>query len=286
MAIFVKQRPPKEGTNLMGLERYNMSVFPNCVTTMEIPIVNNRYNIGLEDKKLRERFEKHFGVTFDSPEGEQFLSTYEIKINHDISAYDIKNPKDAFDLHVLKVNGRMGIVATSEVEIENSPVDTFKFIASDEYAEVEERVKGKESKTQAFIELGKLKSASSNRINLLAKYIFGVSIGVGNNKDTSFDKLYDYVDKSSKNAIQFLDIMKIEPEYLQTVVSVREAIYRNIIRNTNGQYVLFATQTPLGRNEEEIIRFCADPANQDIMGTGSKNDSPTSIMAQLKQYTD
>jgi len=286
MAIFVKQRPPKEGTNLMGLERYNMSVFPNCVTTMEIPIVNNRYNIGLEDKKLRERFEKHFGVTFDSPEGEQFLSTYEIKINHDISAYDIKNPKDAFDLHVLKVNGGMGIVATSEIEIENSPVDTFKFIASDEYAEVEERVKGKESKTQAFIELGKLKSASSNRINLLAKYIFGVSIGVGNNKDTSFDKLYDYVDKSSKNAIQFLDIMKIEPEYLQTVVSVREAIYRNIIRNTNGQYVLFATQTPLGRNEEEIIRFCTDPANQDIMGTGSKNDSPTSIMAQLKQYTD
>lgn len=286
MALLLKQKKPNQDISLMGLEKLDLSVFPGCMTTMEIPIVNNRYNIGLDDKKERSKYEKFFGVEFDSPEGQEFLSNYEIKISHDVSAYDPRNPKDAFDLHILKVNGGMGVVALSEQALEESPIDTFKFVITDEYAEVEERVRGKEVKTQAIVELGKLNDNKSNRIILIAKYIFGITGQTLTNKQIAFDKLYDYIDNNIKNASNFLTVCRIDVTHLNAVVKVKEAINRNIIRFNNGQFVLYATQTPLGRTESDVIDFCTNPVNIDIMGAGLKDDSPTSITFQLKQYEE
>ena len=284
MALLMRQKKPAEDSILMGLEKLGLSVFPGCETKMEIPIKNNQYNLSFKDKKQQQEFENFFGVKFESPEGQEFLSNYQVSLSHDVTAYDMKNPKDAFDLHILKVNGGMGLVATNEAELENTPIDTFKFIVTDEHAEVEERVKSKESKIQAMAELNRLKESGSSRLILIAKYIFGVTQGIGNNRDVAFDRLYDYVDGNYQNALKFSEIAKMDPAYLSTVVSIRDAIYRNIIRFQNGQYVLFATQTPMGRNEDELIRFLTNPQNSDVLGTGLKDDSPTSILAQLKQY--
>lgn len=284
MAMLMQQRKPNQDALLMGLEKLGMSVFPDCETTMEIPIVNNQFNLGFKDKKQKEDFEAYFGYKFDTPEGQEFLANYEVKISHDVTAYDIRNKKDAFDLHILKANGGMGIVAINEAVLEESPVDTFKFVVKDENQEVEERVKFKETKLQAFSELSKMKETNNKRLLTVAKYILGVTVGVGDNMSIAFDKLHDFIESNYRNAKQFSDALKIDPEYLKTVVAIRDAIYRNIIRNQNGQYVVYATQTPLGRNEEEVIRFLTDPKNQDILGLGLKDDSPTSIFAQLKSY--
>jgi len=284
MALLMQQRKPDLDSNLMGLEKEGLSVFPNCVTTMEIPMRNNQFNLPFKDKKHKEEFENFFGVKFDSDEGKEFLENYQVVINHDVTAYDLRNPRDAFDIFILKANGGMGIVATNESELENSPIDTYKFVIKDEHADVEERVKSKESKMQAMAELHKLKDTNSTRLLLIAKYVFGVTVGIGNSKSIAFDKLFDFVESNYNNALEFSKVTRIDPEYLNTVVSIREAIYRNIIRFNNGQYVLFATQTPLGRNEEEVIRFLTNTSNSDMLGTGLKDDSPTSILAQLKQY--
>lgn len=284
MALLMQQKKPAQDSILMGLEKEGLSMFPNCVTTMEIPMRNNQFNLAFKDKKQKEEFENHFGVKFDTPEGQVFLENYQVVLNHDVTAYDIKNPKDAFDIHILKVNGGMGIVATNEAELENSPIDTYKFIIKDEHAEVEERVKSKETKMQAMAELNKLKDTASTRLILIGKYVFGVTVGIGTNKNIAFDKLYDFIESNYNNALKFSEIARMDPEYLNTVVSIRDAIYRNIIRFQNGQYVLYATQTPLGRNEDEVIRFLTNTSNSDILGSGLKDDSPTSILAQLKQY--
>lgn len=282
--MLMQQRKPNQDALLMGLEKLGMSVFPDCETTMEIPIVNNQFNLGFKDKKQKEDFEAYFGYKFDTPEGQEFLANYEVKISHDVTAYDVRNKRDAFDLHILKANGGMGIVAINEAVLEESPIDTFKFVVKDENQEVEERVKFKETKLQAFSELSKMKETNNKRLLTVAKYILGVTVGVGDNMAIAFDKLHDFIDSNYRNAKQFSDALKIDPEYLKTVVAIRDAIYRNIIRNQNGQYVVYATQTPLGRNEEEVIRFLTDPKNQDILGLGLKDDSPTSIFAQLKSY--
>lgn len=289
MSVLIKQIKPSPDAVLMGLEKEDMVVFPDCVTTMEIPQIYGRPNIGLdkkEDKGLRDEFEKYFNIKFDTNEGQEWLKNYEIVIRHDVTAYDPRNTKDKWDLHLLKVNGGMGIVATSQVAIEESPVNTFKFIITDENAEVKERVRMKETKLAASRELDKLYTSNTNRLVLVAKYLFPTNSGIGSNKVVAFDKLSDFIDKGVSNAKMFLDACKSDPEYVQTVVLVKEAIYRNIIRQHGGQYVLFATQTPLGRNEEEVIKFCSNPNNKDIVGYGLPDDLPTSISAQLKQYLD
>lgn len=287
MALLMRQIAPDPDVELMGLQKEGMSVFPGCSTSMQIPFINGRFNLGLEgtdNKKLKEKFENHFGVKFDSKEGEEWLGKYEIKIDHDITAYDQRNLDCLFDLQVLKSNGGMGIVATSDVAIEESPMNNFKFILVDENAELEDTVKKRAQKFTAITELNTLNNSNTNRMLMIAKYIFDIGSGVGSNKNVAFNKLADYIEKNVKQAEQFLNVMKIDPEYLLTVVKIKEAIYRNIIRYTNGQYVLYATMTPLGRNEEEVIKFCSNPNNKDIVGYGLKDDLPTSISAQLKQY--
>ena len=39
--------------------------------------------------------------------------------------------------------------------------------------------------------------------------------------------------------------------------------------------------TVLGRSEEEVIQFCLNPSNIDIVGTGGKTDAPSSLTSQL-----
>ena len=285
MAVILRQIKPDNDSVLMGLEKEGFSVFPGCESFIEIPVVNGQYNIGLNDnEKLKQTFEKYFGVQFDTPEGQEFLSNYQIKINHDVMSFDPKNVKDLFELHILKVNNGMGLIATSDYAIEETPINTFKWILKDEEGETQERVKKKEIKIAAIKELSKLYESNTNRLVLLAKYMFSAASGIGSNKVLAFDKMEDFISKSTKNAQSFLDTCKKDPEYIDTVVKVREAMFRNIIRLHNGQYVLFATQTPLGRNEEEVLNFCLNPANKDIVGYGTNDDLPTSISSQLKQY--
>lgn len=288
MVTLMKQLPPPEGVDFMGLEKEGFSVFPGVKSVLQIPLVNNKFNIGLdgtskEVKELKKTFENYFGVQFDTPEGQEFLSNYEIVIDHDITAYDKNNIKDIFDLHVLKVNGGMGLVASSQEDIENVAINTFKFLLVDESHEVSERVKDKQLRAKAITKLSELYESNTDRIVLLAKYMFNITSGIAT-KDVAFDKLDEYINKGTNAAKTFLEVCQKDPKYLYTVVKVKEAIFRNIIRYNEGKFYLHATNTPLGRNEEEVIKFCLNPANSDIVGSGMDDDSPTSISAQLKQY--
>lgn len=285
-SIILKQRVPEHTPDLMGLSQVGLSVFPGCTTTLEIPIVNNKFNIGLDgpdNQQLKEKFEKYFGVEFDSPEGREWLNNYEVTVEHDVTAYDPNNLKDLFDLHILKVNKGMGIVATSDLDIEETANDTYKFILQDERRELERRVQKKEQLTVATLELAKLHEGNTKRLILIAKYLFNIAAGIGDNKSMAFEKLFDFINQSTENCKIFLNTLRIEPAHMELVVKVREGIHRNIIRSSNGQYILYATQTPLGRNEEEIIAFLSDPKNEDLLGLGLPDDSPTSLTSLLNQ---
>jgi len=289
MAILLKQTPPVEGADLMGLQNIGLNVFPGVKSAFQIPMINGKYNIGLdgntkEVKELKKKFETHFGVVFDSPEGQEWLGSYEINIDHDVTAYDPQNVEDLFDLHLLRVNNGMGIVASSQEEIDNAAVNTFKFKLTDEYAEVEERVDKKLTRNAAIRKLEELYDTNSDKLLLLAKYLFDIGTGVSSNKKTAYDKIDDYINQSTANAQDFLKASNLEQKYLSVVTKVKEAIYRQIIRFHQGQYILYATQAPLGRTEEEVINYCLNPTNIDVVGYGMDDDLPTSISAQLNKY--
>ena len=285
MSVTLKQIPSDPTQNLMGLENFGFSVFPGCSTNFEIPWINGRPNIGLTDKKdkdLKDKFEKFWGVEFDSERGREFLATYEIKINHDIEAFDPeKNLKDAWDLHLIKVNNGMGIIAVDDDVVNEVAVNNFKFKLTDENKDLEAKITKKQITLKAGAKLQELYESNTNRIVLFAKYIFPAGSGIAT-KNLAFSRLEDFISKNTNNAEKFLEVVKLEPEYLETVVKVKEAIFRGIIRiGPDGKYILSMSGTVLGRSEEEVIQFCLNPSNIDIVGTGGKTDAPSSLTSQL-----
>lgn len=288
--VVIKQLPPDPDAKLMGLENENLSSFPGVESQFEIPVMpNGEFKLGLdgkdkETKALKTEFENHFGVTFDSEEGEQFLSDYKIQIKHDITAYDPLNIKDKFDLHILKVNKGMGVVAFSDEDMESLAVNTYRFKATDEGVEVKDRIVTSQRKVAASTKLNELFKGDSKRLVTIAKYIFGVDSGIGNT-DLAFDRLFSFIEAHSKNVQAFLDIVEKEPEFIHTVVLVRDAINRSILRKRDtGVYYHFATGADMGRTEDELVKYCLNPNNIDIVGRGFKDDLPTSIMAQLNKF--
>lgn len=285
MSVTLKQIPSDPTQNLMGLENFGFSVFPGCSTNFEIPWINGRPNIGLTDKKdkdLKDKFEKFWGVEFESERGKEFLATYEIKINHDIEAFDPeKNIKDAWDLHLIKVNNGMGIIAIDDDVVNEVAVNNFKFKLTDENKDLEAKITKKQITLKAGAKLQELYESNTNRIVLFAKYIFPAGSGIAT-KNLAFSRLEDFISKNTNNAEKFLEVVKLEPEYLETVVKVKEAIFRGIIRvGADGKYILSMSGTVLGRSEEEVIQFCLNPSNVDIVGTGGKTDTPSSLTSQL-----
>ena len=285
MSVTLKQIPSDPTQNLMGLENFGFSVFPGCSTNFEIPWINGRPNIGLTDKKdkdLKDKFEKFWGVEFESDRGREFLASYEIRINHDIEAFDPeKNMKDAWDLHLIKVNNGMGIIAVDDDVLNEVAVNNFKFKLTDENRDLEAKITKKQITLKAGAKLQELYESNTNRIVLFAKYIFPAGSGIAT-KNLAFSRLEEFISKNTNNAEKFLEVVKLEPEYLETVVKVKEAIFRGIIRiGVDGKYILSMSGTVLGRSEEEVIQFCLNPSNIDIVGTGGKTDAPSSLTSQL-----
>jgi hypothetical protein len=286
MAVIIKQRSPRaeEAASgiLMGLEKAGMVLFPNCTTEFEIPFVNNRYQLGLDDSpELKAEFEKHFNVKFDTREGLDFLDSYTIRLNHDVQSRDYKHIEHKFDMHILKVNKGMGYVAFSNDDLEENGF--FPFIVADDQRDMEQRVSQKALKVKAFAELDKL-STKEKRMIQVAEYIFDLNVRI--TPALAFDRLSDLV-QTTTGAAKFSETLKLDPEYIDTVITVKRAMNRNIIRLSKDQwYVNYANQTKLGRNMDEVVKYLSNPQNQDQLGFGKDDDQPYSIRRQLKEAID
>ena len=270
----------------MGLEKENLTSFPGCITVLEIPVNNSgKFNIGLDgpaNKELRKEFETYFGVEFDTPAGQNFLSNFKIEINHDMMVLDHKKPTDKFTIHVLKANQGLGIVAINSEEYESSPIRTYKFILTDSEKNLEARVGKKQMRNEAIEELSKLNKGTGKRLVIISRFVFPVGSGI-DSKEVAYDKLDEYIMESYTNASKFLDVVKLDPDYVDTVVKIKDCMRNGIIRQAeDGHYILKASGTKMGRTEEDVIMFCMEPVNKDFVGTGSKDDLPYSLSSQLK----
>lgn len=283
MSITIKQLPPDPTDQLMGLEKEGLSMFPGCESIFEIPLINGRPNLKFnpDEKKY---FEDYFKIDFDTPEGLDWLKAYTVKIDHDLTTLDPKNVEHQFIMHILKQNNGMGLIATSPEVIENSAINTFKFIVLDENKEVAERVSRKEIKVTAYNKLSELYDSNTLRLVTIAKYIFPANSGIGENKQLAFDKLEEYISQSTSNSEHFNTVCSQDAEYLATVVKIKTAIYKNVIRKgQDGIYYLYSTNTKMGRTEEEVIAFLTNVAHKDLLGYDIEDDLPYSVTAQLKK---
>lgn len=274
----IKQREPRKNDEMMGLQEAGFVLFPETETVLEIPFVNGKYHLGLTPEETKS-FEAHFGVTFDSEAGQEFLEDYRIVLNHDINAYSKGNMDSQFQLKVLKANKGMGVVRFNE---EDDPHETAPFIATTEEFEVETRVNKKAIRNQALAALQNLMDKSQPKLIRLARYLFDVNHNM--DAQTAYDRSDEYITENIGNAENFLRAIKLDPEYIDAVITVKMAIARGIIRLAQDKwYVNHLDQTKLGRNVEEIVTFLTNPQNFDQMGVGNDNDSAFAIKRQLKE---
>lgn len=283
MGSYIKQRQPVEGESIMGLERFGYVMFPDSKTEIEIPFVNNKFRLGSDPTtkfgltpKQQEEYEHYFGVQFDSPEGKDFLANYRIEISHLVNPFDEAKIEHRFMASILKANDGMGLVDTGT----NQDNTLYPFVLVDEEKEVEQKVNRNNTRNEAISELQKLKKDGKKMIKI-AKYLFNLNLTI--TEDQAYIQLNDFILNSFKDSEEFLKVLNVDLEWLDTTVAVKDAMNCGIIRKGDDQvYINFANQAKLGRTIEEVTKFLNNPDNQDILGTGGKNDAPYSIKAQLK----
>jgi hypothetical protein len=280
MSVLIRQRDPQPNEFLMGLESHGYVMFPGCDTEFDIPILNNKYNLGLGENQ--EEFENYFGVKFDTPEGKEFLDSYRIKLRHDVNPLDDSNMDHRFNLAILKANGGLGIV-----QFNDESTDLFArypFVATDEDKDIEKKVSKKVIRNSALSELEKLQK-NKPKMFRIAKYIFDVNSGIFNtNADVAYDRLDEYIVASNDNATAFLNTLKLDQDYIDVVITVKAAMVKGIIRLTPDKWLEnHANGTKMGRNLEEVVKYLNNPNNQDQLGLGNETDTPYSIKRQIKE---
>lgn len=283
---FIKQRNPNPGEQIMGLENFNFVLFPDSETTIEIPYINNRFKLGSSTDpkhkfglapKVQEEFENFFGVKFDSEEGQKFLEDWRIKISHLSTPIDMKDMEHKFNYTILTANDGLGLVNIGQKD------DTkyFPFVLVDEEQELEQKVSRKVTRNEALSVLREMQLKNKSRLIKIAKYLFNLNLEL--NEMQAYDKLDSYIMENYANGEQFLKVVNLDEEWIDTMVVVKDAMTLQIIRRSeDGVYVNFANNCKLGRTLEEVVRYLNNPENQDQLGTGGKNDQPYSIRYQIK----
>lgn len=288
MGNLIKQRAPVEGETLMGLEQFGYVMFPYAKTEFEIPYVNGKFKLGNQDtkekgvtkfgltQKQQEEFEHFFGVQFDSEEGKEFLDKYRIVIDHQTNPFDEANIEHKFIGSVLKANDGLGLV---DINTEQD-VTRYPFVLIDEETELEQKVNRNITRNEAIGQLQTLRLDGKKMIRI-AKYLFDLNLDI--NETQAYAQLNDFIMAKFQNAEVFVTALTLDDEWIDTYVAVKDARHSGIIRRQeDGIYINNANQVKLGRTLEEITKFLNNPDNQDILGTGGKNDPPYSIKAQLK----
>ena len=276
MSIVIKQRNNENKTP--GFENVGFNLHPDCVSSIPIPFVNGKFQLGLDNQpELKKYFEEGLGVTFDSEAGQEFLNEFYIDVDH---AETILNDSvlSKFKLHLIKTHNGFGMIKYGDAT--SGPVDTFLFEVVDEKADTEQRVTKKITLATAQAKLLDMWENKRHKLLLFAKYTFSEQSGIENDT-AAYDKLSNFIQEIG-NAKTFLRNLEVPDEQMDLDVTIKTAIAKNIIRYQDGRYVNHVNGTPLGRNFEEISIYLANPVNQDELGDGSDTDKPYTIKAQLK----
>lgn len=287
MGSLIKQRSPVDGEQIMGLQDFGFVLYPDAETELEIPYVNNRFKLGSSSEtksgltsQQKTKFENAFGVDFDTPDGQEFLSNWRIKINHLTTPVDRLNIEHEFNLCILQANDGMGIVNMKGTQNDDE-LARLPFVLIDENNELADKVTRTMTRNQAISELNNLQVKNKEKLVKIAKYLFNLNAEF--TVEAAYVKLDEFITSKTSNGETFLKTLKLDDEWIETTVLVKDSMNAGIIRRGEDQYYFNnASGVKLGRTIEEIVKFLSNPDNQDQLGIGSKNDQPYSLKSQLK----
>lgn len=279
--VTIAQMPVASGESLFGLEKYGRSKFPKCNSEMEIPIANGKHKLGMT-KEQEDTYAQYFvGSDSSSSEWKEWLNSFTFKAPYEEKTLDLSLMEDSFVYHVfIKGNPDLCFIAPSRKFAEDHPLSNYKYFVANEQQDAEEEVSTQKLKNKARAKLVEIQDDEIELIKI-AHYLFNVR-GI-TNSTSAYKTINNSIDESKESASRFIRVFDESSDFIDVTVTVKRAIEKNIIRRgQDNWYYNHASNTRLGRNQEEIIEFLMNPKNQDELGTGSKNDSPLTIKKQLK----
>lgn len=279
--VTIQQLPPNPSENLFGLEKYGKSKFPRCTSQMEIPIVNGKHKLGITEKE-EETFAQYFvNNTRTSPEWRQWLNDFVYTAPYDQKVLDLSVMEDLFTYQVfIKGNPQLAFIASSKKHAEDQSLTGYKYVVVNETEDEVEVVSVQKVKNKARAKLVEIQD-DELEILKVAHYLFPVR-GI-TNSTSAYKTIDGFIGESKENALKFLSAFNVESELMDVTVTVKRAIEKNILRRGQDNYFYnHATGNRIGKNIDEMIDYLSNPANSDELGTGAKNDSPTTIKKQLR----
>ena len=276
--VVIDQLPAPPG--YFGLDKYNKSLFPSTSCTFEIPVKNGRYLLGMTDEQ-EEEFARYFtSKSKDSDEWKEWLSKRTFSVGSEQKILSLDRMEDKFDYHVfIKANPQTNFIAKDKKSAEEA-IGNYKFVVVNQELEIEDEVSTIKAKNKGRAALTDIQDDDKELLKL-AHYLFPVK-GVTNGL-IAYKNLETYISQSKENALNFLSLLKEDPDKILVTVSVKRAVEKNIIRRGQDQwYYNHISGTRLGKSLEDTIKYLLDPKNQDELGTGTKDDSPVTILSQLR----
>lgn len=297
-----------------GLKHNGYSIFPHTAQSSRVPIINRRYNTGLDEKatsvylirdekekqskiesivKKRTELEQKLGrsLSLDDEDGIEFWDEYTYTISDEPMQLDLGDPNDELKYIVIMANTSNNKVATSFSEAE---VGGYWFYVENKEVERGLELKRTEVFDNSIAKYIELKNTDSILLREICKYL----LRNANKEDYSlvdmkvvYKDLRDYIDgafnkeKKSKEsfALEFLNAVDMDRMELMTRNIIDTALRYSIIRFDEGERKYYNKVNGLryGRTVEDIYKYLSDPRNEAELGDESPNAKDDSIYRQV-----
>lgn len=273
----------------MGFERYGLNTAPGSETTEYISKdVNGRYMTGLdihapsvvyledeEEKaaKIKEieatvsRLESVFGVGALDARNAQFWNDFTIKLGYSGKSIDPQSPRDELAYHAVKSGGFSAIAPSLEKAREGD----YKFYLRQMEQDSELKIQRSLQLKRAGSELIQMYENDQHKMYLVAKVVLNPNseFTPTTPKGIIYEKLEQFIEgtivKDNKKATvkQFVDACKMTKESLYVQGLIRDALYYSVVQKEPDGYIYNReTETRLGKNEKDAVKFIENPSHQ------------------------
>ncbi len=206
------------------------------------------------------------------PDNHEFWGKISIRCGNQPIILDPKEPNDLIKIRAIEAGGFSGIAKS--YDLARAMPQPPKFYLDKFEETVASKNEPRKLKNRALAELQKYYDTNANKLLYICKVVDGNSVQY--RKNTPNDVMYDNMDKyingetfekNQRRAAQtFLDACDSDMETLKIRALIKDATYyKYLALGADGFIKHMESNTPLGKNQKEIVAFLKNPLNEQIL---------------------
>lgn len=206
------------------------------------------------------------------PDNHEFWGKISIRCGNQPLILDPKDPNDLIKIRAIEAGGFSGIAKS--YDLARAMPSPPKFYLDKFEETVASKNEPRKLKNKALAELQKLYDGNASKLFYVSKVIDANSVQY--RKNTPNDVMYDNMDKyingeafekNQRRAAQsFLDACNQDMETLKIRALIKDATYYKYMAIGGDGFIKhMETNTPMGKNQTEIVTFLKNPLNEQVL---------------------